>query len=257
MARATSRYSIGELAKLAGISARTLRLYEEMGLVVPARAANGYRSYSAADARRLAQVLSMKECGLPLSVIGELLGNDSGDDLEAALTSHLARLHEQRTHLEEAIRQTKAAMERIERMKNMTAEQAFEDMKRKSVKRNETRYGAEARRRYGDLAVDESNARMLGMNKWEWDEKEALERDILVQLAAATATGDPCGEAARRLIFMHRRWISLHWGAEPTREQYVGLAQSYLADSRFTRYYDDAAGEGATAFLVRAMETLG
>lgn len=62
----SKRYSIGEMAELAGVSVRVLRLYEEAGLVVPARRADGYRSYSESDARRLAQVLAMKGCGLSL-----------------------------------------------------------------------------------------------------------------------------------------------------------------------------------------------
>lgn len=257
MSRSRERYSIGELARLAGVSVRTLRLYEEMGLVVPARTSNGYRSYSASDARRLAQVLSMRECGLPLAVIAELLKAGSEAEIGDALASHLVRLHERRAQLEKSIRCTEAAMARIERMKDMDAEQAFEDMKRESVKRFEAQYGPEARRRYGDAAIDGSNSRMLGMTRRQWDDKEALERDILAQLGVAMETGDVQGPAARELVAMHRRWIGMHWGAEPTHEQYVGLAHGYLADPRFTRYYDDGACAGATVFLASAMEALG
>ena len=139
----------------------------------------------------------------------------------------------------------------------MDAEQAFEDMKRESGKRFETQYGPEARRRYGDAAIDGSNSRILGMTRRQWDDKEALERDILAQLGVAMETGDAQGPDARELVDMHRRWIGMHWGAEPTHEQYVGLAHGYLADPRFTRYYDDGAGAGATVFLASAMEALG
>ena len=67
------RYTIGELAELAGVSTRTLRHYESLGLLVPQRAHNGYRSYSEADAKTLAQIQAMKLCGLPLATIGQLI----------------------------------------------------------------------------------------------------------------------------------------------------------------------------------------
>lgn len=52
---------------------------------------------------------------------------------------------------------------------------------------------------------------------------------------------------------MHRRWIDLHWGEGYDPEQYFALAEGYLADPRFVKYYDSAAGEGATEFLVKAV----
>ena len=70
------------------------------------------------------------------------------------------------------------------------------------------------------------------------------------------ATGDPAGEPARELARMHARWIALHWGAgRYSREAHRGLARMYLADDRFRAYYDTAAGEGATEFLVAALES--
>ena len=76
------------------------------------------------------------------------------------------------------------------------------------------------------------------------------------QLRAAMATGDPAGEPARELARMHARWIALHWGeGRYSREAHRGLAQMYLADDRFRAYYDEAAGEGATEFLVAALES--
>ncbi len=57
--------TVKEMAALAGVSARTLRYYEDIGLLRPERTAAGYRVYRERDARQLAQVLAMKACGLP------------------------------------------------------------------------------------------------------------------------------------------------------------------------------------------------
>jgi hypothetical protein len=88
----------------------------------------------------------------------------------------------------------------------------------------------------------------------EWDAKELLEESIKVQLRLAMAEGNPSGEAAAELAHMHARWIRLHWGESYNREAHLGLAHGYLADNRFRAYYDGACGEGATDFLVQALE---
>ena len=68
------------------------------------------------------------------------------------------------------------------------------------------------------------------------------------------ADGDVRGPEAEKLVAMHRCWVGLHWGAEPEDAAYLGLYQGYLADPRFVAYYDGSCGEGATEFLVRAVD---
>ena len=138
----------------------------------------------------------------------------------------------------------------------MNEHAAFEELKRQAIEENERAHGREARERYGDDAVDAANERLASLSQDEWDEKDRLERDILERLRVAMATGDPTGESARELARMHARWIALHWGeGRYSREAHRGLAQMYLADDRFRAYYDTAAGEGATEFLVAALES--
>ena len=81
-----------------------------------------------------------------------------------------------------------------------------------------------------------------------------MEAAILEQLVQAKATGDPTGEAARELCAMHARWLQMHWGEGTySPAAHAALAEGYVADPRFTAYYDEAAGEGATAFLRDAL----
>ena len=247
-------YSVSEIAQLAGVSARTLRHYEDVGLLSPARTENGYRAYGPKDVRRLGHVLAMRSCGLSLSEIRDLLDNPQAD-VRSALSSHLRDLHEQQQRLQEAVARTSAAIATIERIDVMKDEQKFEELKAQALQENEERYGEEARARHGDEAVDAANERLSGMTREQWDEKDRLEEAIKVQLRQAMATGDAAGEEAHELADLHRRWIQLHWGeGRYSREAHLGLAQGYLADPRFRDYYDGAAGEGATDFLVRALQ---
>lgn len=255
-------FSIGELAALAGVSTRTLRHYESCGLLLPARTANGYRVYSQADAKRLAQILAMRQCGLPLVTIRRMMSVDAEDVASAAseanihsiLDEHLRTLQMQRGSLEEAIGRTKTAIAAIERIERMDTKDAFEEMKEQGLKDFEATYGQEARKLYGDEAIDAANERMMSLTKDEWDAKELLEDAIKVQLRLAMQTGDPASVASRELAHMHERWIAVHWGEGYREEEYMGLVLGYLGDPRFVKYYDSAAGEGATDFLVRAVE---
>ncbi|MBM6942580.1 MerR family transcriptional regulator [Collinsella intestinalis] len=247
-------YAVGQLAELAGVSTRTLRYYEEEGLLRPSRSANGYRVYTARDAKRLASILSMRACGLSVATIHRLLARAEGD-LRHVLHAHLLTLSAQRDSLDEAIDRTKAAIASLERIEQMNESDAFEALKGEKIAANERTYGKEARARWGDDAVDAANERMRSASRGEWDALERLGEEINRQLALAMETGDPSGAEAMELARMHARWIQGHWGAgRYSPEAHRGLAQMYLADDRFRAHYDGAAGAGATEFLVKALE---
>lgn len=249
---ADATMTVKELADMAGVSARTLRYYESIGLLSPARTEAGYRLYDEGDARKLAQVLAMKACGLPLGTIKRLCSQDA--NLLATLKDHLAVLQKQQNSTADALRRTQAAINAIERITPMNAKDSFEEMKRAGLDEFEETYGQEARARYGTDAIDEANERMMNLTRDEWDAKELLEEAIKVQLRLAMATSNAASEEAAELARMHRRWITIHWGPDYTTDVYLALVRGYLADPRFTRYYDSAAGEGATEFLVQAVE---
>ena len=250
---ADSKRTIKQMADLAGVSARTLRYYETVGLLSPERTDAGYRVYGDREAKRLAQILAMKACGLPLGSIRRICAGEE-DDVLPTLKDHLALLEQQHASTMDALQRTRAAIAALERMEPMKTEDRFEQMKKEGIAQFEEEYGQEARERYGADVIEASNARMMNLTKDEWDAKELLEESIKVQLRLALASGDPTGEASRELVHMHRRWIASHWGEGYSEEAYVGLVHGYLADPRFVKYYDSAAGEGATAFLVEAVD---
>ena len=136
----------------------------------------------------------------------------------------------------------------------MEAESTFDMLKAEELARFEETYGKEARERYGDDAVEATNERLMSLTRDEWDAKELLEESIKAQLCVAMEDGDATGEAAAELARMHARWIRIYWGDGYSREAHLGLARGYLADQRFRDYYDGASGEGATEFLVKALE---
>ena len=243
------RYTTKQLADMAGISPRTLRYYDQIGLLVPEREENGYRSYGPSEVRRLQHIMLLRSCGVPLQTVEEAL--DQPDfSLPAMLTEHLEALRKQQSDLEKTIATVKRVVAGLGGFEDMDDKQKFEEIKRQSVEQFEEEYGEEARKLYGDVAIDASNERILGMSKLAWDAKEELEQRIKDNLAVAMATGDPTSPESRMVAGMHAQWIKVHWGEDAyTPEAHVSLADGYLADPRFIEYYDSAAGKGATEFL--------
>ena len=247
-------YTVGQLADMAGITVRALHWYEEQGLLEPQRRKNGYRAYGPEEVARLQQVLLFRACGMQLSQVKEVL-DSPGFDAERALERHAEQLRRQRDALNVLLDTVDRTLANMRGEIDMTDKERFEGLKQQAIDENERRYGAEVRQRYGDDAVDAANERLLSLTPEQWQDKEALEQAILDGLKTALPTGDPAGAAAQEVCRMHEQWIRLHWGAGAySPEAHRGLAHGYLADSRFTAYYDDRVGEGATEFFVAALD---
>jgi len=145
--------TIGEVSRASGVSPRTLRYYEERGLLRPARTEAGYCLYTAADERRLAHIMAMRSCGLPLTAIEHIMGDDE-PNIHGALLKHLRTLRAQEKSLDAALHRTQAALHAIEGITNMSTEDAFEKLKQQGLESFEETYGREARERYGSAVID-------------------------------------------------------------------------------------------------------
>ena len=123
----------------------------------------------------------------------------------------------------------------------------FDNLKQTLIGENERKYGAEARARYGDEAVDASNAKLRGLSREQYDEGELLRLALEETLKAAFDTGDPAGALAQKACDLHRQWLCVFY-PEYSREYHMGLAEMYVADERFRANYDKLA-LGCTDFL--------
>lgn len=131
----------------------------------------------------------------------------------------------------------------------MSNEKKFEAFKKRAIQENEERYGREVRQRWGNAVADAANEKALGKTQQEWADAEELGNAILRQLKVAMDEGDPSSDQARTLVAMHREWLCMYWpDGMYSPEAHKGLADGYVADQRFTAYYDEVA-PGATQFL--------
>lgn len=231
-------HTVGELARLAGVTVRTLHHYDRIGLLQPSgRTAAGYRVYDVADVDRLAQVLFYRELGFPLEQVAALL-----DDPEADPAEHLRRQHRL---LRERLGRTQAMVAAVEKEMearqmgiSLTPEERFEVFGDWLPEE----YAAEAEERWGETeAWAQSQRRTAAMSKEDWLRVKAEGDDVERRFAAALAEGAPAdSERAMDLAEEHRQQISRNFYDCPP-EMHAGLGRMYVEDERFTAYYERIA----------------
>jgi len=230
-------YTVQKLAELAGVSTRTLRYYDEIGILKPARInSSGYRIYGQAEVDRLQQILFYRELGVKLEKITEIITSSSFDEI-AALKEHREKLLEKRTQLDLLIANVDKTIAMKEGRIKMSDKEKFEGFKQKLIDENERKYGKEVREKYGDEVVEQSNKKFKGMTQEQYAEFERLSASVIETLKAAFATGDPASELAQKAADLHRQWLCYTW-CNYSKEAHAGLAKMYVEDERFKAYYD-------------------
>ena len=246
-------YSIQALSRLSGVTTRTLRWYDQIGLLKPARVAEtGYRYYGPAEVDRLRDILYYRALGVELARIKECLDDPSFDRL-TALRGHLDALRARQSQLDSLIRSVQDAIRCEERNEMMSDQEKFEAFKTQTMARYEAAYGDEARQTYGDEPVQQAKATLLNLSREQYGEWTRLDEDIRRQLENAVRGGlSPSGEEGREITALHRRWLTLT-GTVYDAAKHRGIAQLYVTDERFTAYYDRAV-PGCARFLRDAIE---
>lgn len=231
-------YTIKQLAELSGVSVRTLHYYHQIGLLNPRQRTDaGYRLYGPAEVDRLQHILFYRELGFALDKIASLL-DDPNFDRQKALQSHLTALTAQRIRLDNLILTVETTIRQETGEIQMTDSEKFEGFKTALLEENEARYGDEIRVKYGDEAIDQTNAKIGSMSPGQYAQWKRLEQEIRTELEQAVLNqATPDGQAGKHLTELHREWLSYTWSSYSP-AAHKGLAQMYVCDERFTAYYD-------------------
>lgn len=240
-------HTVQKLAQLAGVSSRTLRYYDEIGILKPARInSSGYRIYGQREVDRLQQILFYRELGVNLETIKDIMTSPSYDGAKA-LKEHRAQLLEKRKQLDLLISNVEKTIASTEGRINMSNKEKFEGFKKKMVEENEQKYGKEIREKYGEETVNKSNAKLMNMSEADYEAVTKLEAQVKATLAEAFKTGDPASELAQKAADLHKQWLTYYW-TEYSEAAHAGLADMYVGDERFTAYYDKEQS-GTAEFL--------
>lgn len=241
-------YRVGELARIAGVTVRTLHHYDRIGLLRPTgRSGSGYRLYGTQDLLRLQQIHIGRSLGLSLEEIRRTL-DDPDFDRRGALVAQREKLVARLDETHAMIASVDAALQVLDTEATaMEPKDLFDGFDPKVVE-------AEAKARWGDTpAHKEASRRTSQYTPEDWARIKTAEETILSDFAAARAAGkEPADEMAMDLAERHRLHID-RWFYPCSTAQHGALAEMYLADPRFTAYFEKH-GEGMAAYVVAAIQ---
>jgi DNA-binding transcriptional MerR regulator len=241
---------VGDLAKLAKVSVRTLHHYDAIGLLRPSgRSEAGYRLYAQDDLEHLQQILFFRELGFSLADIKRIM-LDAGFDRRRALAAQRALLAAKARRTGDMLAAIDVAIDALEKGTQMDSEKMFAvfgDFDPRD-------YEDEVQARWGETdAYAESARRTAAYTKADWERIRSESDEITAALVAAldrgAAPGDP---AVQEIVDRHWRHLA-RWFYTPTSEMYAGLGDLYVNDPRFTKNID-AARRGLAAFQREAMQ---
>jgi len=229
---------VGDLARLAHVSIRTLHHYDAIGLLVPSgRRPSGYRVYTASDLQRLRRILFYRELDFGLDAIRQMLA-----DPAASTDTHLRRQHQllrarmarQKSLLDALEKEIQARQMGI----SLTPEEQFEIFGTDKL----DEHMEEAGQRWGQGPEwQESKRRTAAYTKEDWLAiKAESDANIGGFAAAMKAELGPDSDVAMDLAEAHRQHIS-RWFYECGLDQHVGLGDLYVSDPRFIAEYDKIA----------------
>jgi DNA-binding transcriptional MerR regulator len=230
------RYTVKSLAKLSGVSVRTLHWYDEIGLLNPAYSeANGYRYYEEEQLLLLQQILFFRELGFKLSDIQKVLSSNDFDKIKA-LTLHKDTLESNVSRMNMLIQTIDKTILHLRGKQIMTDKDlyfGFDMAKQKEYEQYLVKY-------HGTVAEDlihESKKRTQSWNKKDWDTVKREGNEIYAALAdCINQELGPRSDKVQILIHQHYQMTERFYTA--SKEVYTGLAQLYCEHTGFRKFFE-------------------
>jgi len=245
------RYSVKKLAKMAGVSVRTLHLYDEIGLLKPAiRTEAKYRMYEEKELLRLQQILFYKELDFPLQEISRLL--DSPDfDLLTALESHKKALQARQTRIDTLLTTIDKTMVKLKKGIMSKHEELYEGLSEETAES----YRKGALEKYGVEAIEVAENYLLSLKKLDFEALKQESTQITLTLVGLQSS-EPTSKEVQEQIARHYQVIRRFWGTSDSanlqKEAYKGLGDLYVNDERFTTV-DGQPNPSFAQFMQKAM----
>jgi DNA-binding transcriptional MerR regulator len=232
----TIAYTVKEVARMSGVSVRTLHYYDEIGLLRPAfYGENGYRYYENEQLLRLQQIMFFRELDFKLDEIQTILDHDAFNQIEA-LQSQRHLLEEKINRLQKLIQTIDRTVAHLKGEINMQNEEMYYGFD----KAKQDQYIKELRERYGSCVegrIKESQQRMKNWKKEDYSEVKSIINQIHRYLTSALHQGMPVeSKEVQAIIQRHFEWINRFYTAD--KEFYQGLGNMYVEHPDFRKLYD-------------------
>ena len=234
------QYTVSELSELTGLSKRTLRYYDDIGLFKARRIKeNDYRVYQSEDLDTLSIIMLLRRLDFPLSKIQQVLAQNTN-------TQQL--LAEQKRQLLEKQQEIQSLIQWINKIEQeevmMPDKEKFEVFKQKKINENREQYGEEVIERYGEEALDKAEHHLSHLSELEYEQAQQQEQIIKEKLNQLLEHNqiDVQGSDAEAVFNAHRQWLKLMSG-QYSEGYHQAMADLYITDDRFKKYYDDLVGK--------------
>lgn len=238
--------TVKEISDICGISIRTLRYYDQIGLLHPSEKTEaGYRIYEEKELARLQQILFFRELDFPLKEIQKILDAPSFDTNQA-LQNHRALLILKKKRLSRLI-------SLVDQMLKGEIQMDFQTFDNSELETAQKAYAKEVRERWGNTSAyqeQQQKSRRYAKEDWQQIEKEL---NKIYREFANYMDGSPEDAVVQELVAEYQRFFSQSFYT-CTPEILAGLGSMYTADPRFTAYID-RNGKGLADFLCRAIES--
>jgi MerR family transcriptional regulator, thiopeptide resistance regulator len=245
----TVSHSVGDVARMSGVTVRALHHYDEIGLLHPShRTPSGYRQYTPQDVERLARILVYRSCGLSLPEIASVMAASGTDRME-----HLRRQLELLDATAERLQQQRQLLITAWEAQQMGITLGPDEYFEVFGESDPRQYADEAQERWGETdAYRESSRRTSEYTKDDWQRLGEESARIETELAACLREGEPAdGPRATAAAEAHRQHID-RWFYPCSYDMHVGLADMYVADPRFAAHYDEIEA-GLAAYVHEAI----
>lgn len=240
---------INEVAKISGVSIRTLHYYDEIGLLSPQKDENtNYRLYTENDLDTLQQILLYRELQYPLMHIKQILTDESFDLIES-LKGQKEQLLNKQKRLDQIVCLINKTLKTKQGDLKMTREEKFNVFKQNLIEQNEEQYGEEIRQQFGEETVLATYGKLKKMTEEQYEAVNQLEIQLFERLKEGLEVQSPSEDLMLEIAELHKRWLSFYW-VKYNESAHSGLAHMYILDERFIQYYDLHVKPGATELLV-------
>lgn len=244
-------YTVKELAKLSGVSVRTLHFYDEIGILKPAYLGeNGYRYYEEAELLRLQQILFFRELDFELKQIQQILGRSDYSQI-AALSTHRNVLKKQGDRIQGLIKTIDKTIDHLKGVKKMSNQEIYQGFSKEKKAEFEKflidRWGAE-----GEKYISQSNS---NTKNWQKEDYEKLKNEgdkLFKQLSEAMQTRlKPNSHTVQTLIAKYYQLVTRVY--IPSKNSFTGLGQLYLEHEEFRKYFAPFPA-GFVEFIAESMK---
>lgn len=249
-------YTVQKLAKLSGVSSRTLRYYDQIGLLKPARInSSGYRIYGEKEVNRLQQILFYRQMALKLEEIQEIL-DSSEFDYQKALANHYQQLLEKRKQLDFLLETVAKTLDYYKGEKEMTDTEKFAAFKAEKIAENIEKYRTELKEKYSAEDITAANEQWKNMSAMQYEEAQAAEETLIETLNKLLEKNEKLqlpDDLAEKVFESHKKWLTI---TAPfySAKYHKNLALLYVEDQRFVSYYNQKTNSDSVQLLKQIID---